>query len=315
MTETVLYAGRPEQREAYARHLADAFAEAGLAPRLVMEPGAVPPGEVDWIVFAANGPVTDLRPYTRLKAILNLWAGVETVLALDLPPGVPLCRMVEPGLTLGMTDYVMAHVLRHHHDIDRYIGTAPREGWETGYPPLPGERTVGILGLGALGAAAGAALAHHGFRVMGWARGPKDLPGIEAHAGSAGLDVVLARAEILVLLLPHTAETARILDARALATLPRGASVVNAGRGALIDEAALLAALDRGHIAHATLDVFDVEPLPADHPYWRHPRVTVTPHIASVTRPRTASRAIAANIARGLGGERLVGVVDRGLGY
>lgn len=310
----VLFAGKASQREAYARHLAEAMAEEGVTLDLRMAPEEADPAEVDYLIFAANGPLRDLRQFPRLRAILNLWAGVEQVLARDLPD-VPLVRMIEPGLTLGMVDYVTGHALRHHLDIDRYIGARPPLTWFEDGPPLSAERTVGILGLGELGAACGRALAGLGFRVLGWSRRAKAVEGVATHAGDAGLDVVLARSEILVLLLPQTPATLRILDAAAIARMPRGACVINAGRGPLIDHAALLAALDRGHLRHATLDVFDREPLPESDPCWSHPGVTVTPHIASVTRPPTAARAIVSNIARDLAGEPLRGIVDRARGY
>lgn len=311
----ILYAGKAEQRDEYETHLRAALRDQGLAARLVIDPGEVAPTEVDYLIFAGNGPVKDARPYGRLRAILNLWAGVEAVLPLPLPEDVPLCRMIEPGLTLGMIDYVVGHTLRHHIGLDRYIGADAIKEWEANFPPLARDRKVGILGLGELGRTCGTALSGLGFQVMGWSRSAKDIAGIACHSGAAGLDVVLSRSEILVLLLPLTSETERLLDASRLALLPRGACLVNAGRGQLIDHAALLAALDRGHVAHATMDVFDVEPLPAEDPYWSHPRATVTPHIASVTRPETASAAIVANIRRDLAGEPLIGVVDRDRGY
>jgi glyoxylate/hydroxypyruvate reductase len=154
-----------------------------------------------------------------------------------------------------------------------------------------------------------------GFDLQGWSRGAKELPGIVAHTGEAGLEAVLANAEILVALLPATPETENLLDAGRLALLPPGARLINAGRGSLIDDAALLAALDEGRLDHATLDVFREEPLPPRHPFWAHPRVTVTPHVASETRPETAAEAIARNIARGERGLPFLNVVDRAAGY
>lgn len=197
MTEPLLvvFAGQPSQREAYERHLRAELAAQGVAARLVMDPAGADPAEADVLIFAANGPVRDFAPFTRLRAVLNLWAGVEAVLELSPPRDVPLARMVEDGLTLGMVDYVVGHVTRHHLDIDRYIGADPIAEWETTYPPLARDRTVGILGLGALGSACGAALAGLGFQVLGWARSPKEVPGVASHAGPAGLDVVLARSE------------------------------------------------------------------------------------------------------------------------
>ncbi len=154
-----------------------------------------------------------------------------------------------------------------------------------------------------------------GFDVSGWSRRPRELAGIGATTGPEGLEAVLRNAEILVTLLPATPDTASILNARTLALLPQGARLINAGRGSLIDDDALLEALDSGRLAHATLDVFREEPLPPEHPFWAHPRVTVTPHIASETRPETASEAIARNIRRGEDGAPFLNVVDRAAGY
>jgi glyoxylate/hydroxypyruvate reductase A len=214
-----------------------------------------------------------------------------------------------------MIDYVCGHVLRHHLDIDRYIHTSPIEEWEVDYPPLARDRTVGILGIGTLGAACAAHLAAHGFRVIGWSRTLKDTPGVECRAGALALDETIAEAEILVLLLPATADTHRILNARRIALMPLDACLINAARGQLVDHPALLAALGAGLLRHATMDVYDVEPLPPNDPYWTHPRVTVTPHIASVTRPRTASQSIVDQIARHRRGEPFLHIVDRTRGY
>jgi glyoxylate/hydroxypyruvate reductase A len=315
MPPVVLYAGKASQRAAYSENIPRAAAEQGVEIELYMSPDEVDPARVDYLVFAANGTVKDFAPYTRLKAILNLWAGVEAVLAMDPPRDVPLARMVEDGLTLGMIDYVVGHVMRHHIDVDRFIGAEPIAEWEVTFPPLARDRRVGVLGLGALGAACAERLVANDFCVSGWSRTAKEIPGVTCRTGEDGLDQVIAEAEILVLLLPHTAETERVLDRRRISLMPEGACLVNAGRGPLIAHDALLDALDAGAIRHATMDVFDVEPLPADHRYWRHPRVTVTPHIASVTRPETASEALIRQIARGERGEAILHVVDRDRGY
>ena len=182
-------------------------------------------------------------------------------------------------------------------------------------PPLARDRRVTILGLGALGRACAWALSDFGFDVAGWSRSEKDMRGVTCLAGEAGLHKALARAQILVLLLPLTGETENLLDAAALARLPKGAVILNPGRGALIDDDALLGALDSGHLAHATLDVFRTEPLPVAHPFWVHPRVTVTPHIASETRPESASRVIVENIRRGEAGAPFMNLARRETGY
>jgi glyoxylate/hydroxypyruvate reductase A len=315
MAPVTLFAGRDDQREVYRGHLTESAAAAGVEIELHMDPAEVDPATVDFLIYAPNGPVQDFAPYTGLTAILSLWAGVEKIVTLDLPADVPLVRMVDEGMTLGMIDYVTGHVLRHHLDIDRHIHASPTEEWETDYPPLARERTVGVLGLGALGGACAERLALNGFRVIGWSGSPKEIPGVECRCGEAALDETIAEAEILVLLLPWTDATRHILNARRIALMPIDACLINAARGQLIDHQALHEALHSGLLRHATMDVFEVEPLPPDHPYWTHPRVTVTPHIASVTRPETASRALIAQIARHQRGEPFVHVVDRARGY
>jgi glyoxylate/hydroxypyruvate reductase A len=307
---TVLFAAGPERWPTYRDHLPRAIAEAGVEARVVLE---ADPATVDYIVFAPSGPIADFRPFTRARAVLNLWAGVENITG-NTTLDIPLARMVDPALTEGMVEYVTGHVLRHHLGMDRYIHGL-NGSWPTDTPPLARDRTVAMLGLGALGRAAAEALVALRFRVVGWSRRPKDVPGVHCRSGDAGLEETLAEAEIAVLLLPLTQDTENLLDARRLAVMPKGAVIVNPGRGALIDDDALLAALDRGHIGHATLDVFRIEPLPPGHAFWTHPGVTVTPHIAADTRASSASRVIAENIRRGEAGEPLLHLVDRGAGY
>ena len=251
----------------------------------------------------------DFTPYTRAKAVLNLWAGVERIVG-NPTLTQPLTRMVDPGLTEGMVEWVVGHTLRHHLGMDRHI-VNPGHVWDPTCPPLARERPVTILGMGALGSACADALRALNFPVTGWSRTEK--PG-QLH-GEHGLRKALSTAQILITLLPKTPETENLLNADRLAHLPQGAAILNPGRGPLIDDDALLAALDAGHIGHATLDVFRVEPLPQDHPYWSHPRVTVTPHIAADTRAITASRVIAENIRRGEAGEPFLHLVDRKRGY
>lgn len=307
---TVLFAAKAEAWEAWQTPLAEAFTEAGIAARVLTD---ADPGSVDFILHAPSGGLHDFTPYTRLKAVFSLWAGVEDVVN-NATLTVPLARMVDPGLRQGMVEWVTGHVLRHHLGIDADI-RRNEPAWRPRVPPLARDRRVGVLGLGELGSACAAALAGLGFDVKGWSRRPKFLPGIATRDGPDGLDAVLARSEIVVLLLPRTPETEGILNARTLALLPRGAVVLNPGRGGLVEDAALLAALDAGHIGHATLDTFRVEPLPADHPYWTHPSVTVTPHIAAATRPSSAAHVVAANLARALAGKPLLHLVDRTAGY
>ncbi len=306
----VLFAAGPERWTTYEEPLRRALASAGIEAHLTQD---IPAAEVDYIVYAPNSTLQDFRPYTRAKAVLNLWAGVEQIVG-NTTLTCPLARMVDPGLTKGMVEWVTGHVLRHHLGIDAHI-VNPDRRWDTVAPPLAEERDIVILGLGALGTSCAEALLSLGFRVTGWARTAKDVPGVRCLHGPEGLRSALSSAEILVTLLPDTPATTNILNAETLAQMPRGAFLINPGRGPLIDDDALLVALETGQIAHATLDVFRVEPLPQDHPYWAHPQVTVTPHIAAETRANTASEVIVENIRRGESGAPFIHLVDRSSGY
>ncbi|MEL6838378.1 MAG: glyoxylate/hydroxypyruvate reductase A [Pseudomonadota bacterium] len=307
----ILFSAQPDRWDEYETPLNTALAKAGLTANLSRDHA---PETVDYIVFAPNGPVTDFRPYTKTKAIMSLWAGVETVVD-NTTLTQPLCRLVDYSLTNGMVEWVTGHTLRHHLGMDDHI-TKQDGVWRNYiYPPVAKHRPVTILGIGALGAACGQALHHLGFPVTGWSRSAKDIPNIRCLHGDDGLKDALSNAEIVILLLPQTPQTENILNEKTLGLLAKGAFIINPGRGPLIDDAALLAALESGQINHATLDVFRTEPLPQDHPFWVHPQVTVTPHIASSTRPETASQVIAENIARGEAGKPFLHVVDRSLGY
>jgi glyoxylate/hydroxypyruvate reductase A len=306
----VLFAAHSSRWPQYEGPLRAAFEAAGLEVDLREEFALE---DVDYIVYTPNSPLTDFTPYTRAKAVLNLWAGVESIVG-NKTLTMPLCRMVEPGLTEGMVEWVTGHVLRYHLGIDACL--AAQDGnWAPVFPPLARNRRVGVLGLGELGATCAGALAALNFQVAGWSRSEKFLDGVTTFHGADGLDQVLATSEILVLLLPLTPATENLINADTLARMPQDVRILNPGRGALIDDDALLAALDAGHVAHATLDVFRVEPLPPDHRYWAHPNVTVTPHVASETRAETASETVAENVRRGEAGEPFLHVVDRARAY
>ena len=310
MTANILFSARPALWRIYEPLLRQGLTKAGLDCNLSTD---IAPDQVDYVVYAPNGGLRDFTPFTRLKAVLSLWAGVETI-ADNETLTVPLARMVDHSLTEGMMEWVVGHVLRYHLGMDQHI-TVQDGSWIQEAPPLARDRTVCILGLGALGKASARALATLGFNVIGWSRTAKDIPGVTCLHAADGLRAALSQAEIVVLLLPDTAATENTLNAETLALLPKGAKIINPGRGPLIDDDALLEALNSGQVGHATLDVFRVEPLPADHPYWAHPNVTVTPHIASETRPPTAAQVICENIRRGEAGEPYLHLVDRTLGY
>lgn len=313
MTLTILFAAGASAWAKYETELIHALAAEGIEAHLTNDI-ATPPGTVDHIIYAPSSLLHDFTPYTCTKLVQNLWAGVEKIVA-NTTLTQPLCRMVDPGLTQGMVEYVVGHTLRYHLGLDTHITRQDGEWRHHLIPPLAQERPVAMLGLGALGQACAEALCALGFEVLGWSRSHKSLPGIECHSGDDGLDAVLRRAQIVVTLLPQTPDTIDLMNERRLALLPRGACLINPGRGPLIDDAALLEALDTGQVGHATLDVFREEPLPPAHPFWAHPHVTVTPHVAADTRALTASKVVAQNIRRAESAAPLLHLVDRVLGY
>jgi len=256
----------------------------------------------------------------RLQAIFSLGAGVEHILADPDLPDVPVVRNVEPDLTIRMTEYVVLHVLLHHRRQRLYDIQQRERVWHELAQPVASTVAVGVMGLGELGAAAAAALARLGFRVAGFSRTPKSLAGIECFHGERGLEAFLRRTEILVCLLPVTPATQGLLDLKLLRKLKRdgalgGAYLINAARGALQVEADILAALDEGALAGATLDVFRREPLPAASPLWRHPKVTITPHNAATSDPRAFAANVLRQIDRFEKGLSFEHVVDRARGY
>lgn len=306
----ILFAARAERWDTYEGPLRTALTAAGIDAHLAQD---IAPDQVDYIVYAPNSDLQDFTPYTRAKAVLNLWAGVEKITG-NKTLKIPLARMVDPGLTRGMVEWVTGHVMRYHLGMDAHI-VNPSHEWSTKAPPLAQEREVVIFGLGALGTACADALLGLGFQVTGWSRSAKDVAGVTCLHREDGLRDALGRAQIAITLLPDTPATADIFNADTFAQMPRGAFLINPGRGPLIDDDALIAALDTGQIAHATLDVFRIEPLPQAHPFWAHPQVTVTPHIAAETRASTASDVIVENIKRGEQGAPFINLVDRALGY
>lgn len=310
MSVNVLFAATDDRWSEYEAPLRTAIEALGITASISTD---MAPKTVDYIVYAPNSEMQDFTPYTRAKAVLNLWAGVEAIVG-NPTLHIPLCRMVDPALTQGMIEWVTGHILRLHLGIDAYIGAAPGT-WGPKPPPLAFDKRVTVLGLGELGMTCAQALSAFGFDVTGWSRSAKDIDGVTCLSGSDGLNEALKRADYCVLLLPKTPETENTLNAETLALMPKGARILNPGRGPLIDDDALLAALESGQIGHATLDTFRVEPLPKDHPYWTQPNVTVTPHVASETRAAYSCKTVAENIRRGEAGEDFIHQVDRSAGY
>jgi glyoxylate/hydroxypyruvate reductase len=272
------------------------------------------PAEID-LALVWRAPMGELARYPNLKAILSLAAGIEWLVVDPTLPDVPIARMVDPSLTRTMAEYVLLAVLRHHREFDRFEREQRARNWAYSFPPQAADRPVGIMGLGELGASAAKQLSAQGFPVLGWSRTPKAIEGVTSYAGRGELHAFLHRSQILVCLLPLTAETRGILDAETFNGLPHGACVINVARGDHLVEADLLAALDSGHLAGATLDVFRTEPLPVDDPLWRHPKVLITPHVASYSLPATAADGVVDNVRRALAGQPLRHQVDRARGY
>ena len=271
--------------------------------------------DANYIIYAPSGGLEDFSKFKSLKAILSLWAGVENITG-NTTIKVPLCRMVDTGLTQGMVEWVTGHVLRHHLDLDKYIKVQDGVWRNNTYPPLASDRNLTILGLGELGLSCAKTLSDLNFKVHGWSRSQKNNIGnIKCYFGNDGLTKALSRAEILILLLPLTKETNGLIDERMLSKMPYGSIILNPGRGHLINDSALLRAIESGQVSHATLDVFEIEPLPKEHPYWVNEKVTVTPHIASVTRASSSCDVIAKNILRGERGDPFLHLVDRKKGY
>jgi len=272
-------------------------------------------GEIDYAFVWGNTPGF-MRQFPNLKAVFSLGAGADTLLRdTNLPPDLPIVRMLEPEMTTEMSDFVSLWVAYYHRSMHEYAVAQPEAAWRPIRPPLNAQRTVGIMGLGELGARCAADLAAAGYAVRGWSRHRKKLENIECFAGKDEFGTFLARTQILVCLLPLTPETENILNKRLFDRLPTGACVVNVGRGRHLVDEDLLAALAEGRLAGATLDVFRTEPLPQDHPFWRHPRIKVIPHAAAFTHPETAVQSLADNLRRAMTGAPMVGVVDRALGY
>ncbi|UAK26244.1 2-hydroxyacid dehydrogenase [Sphingomonas nostoxanthinifaciens] len=257
-----------------------------------------------------------LASRTGLEVIVSTNAGVEQLLASgEVPDGVPVVRMVDPGLRAGMVEWVAGRVLSWHRNLFAYLDQQAEGHWAQLPEVLAAERIVTVLGAGALGGPVATMLASLGFVVRTWSRTPRTVPGCTGFAGRDALDDAVASADVLVNLLPATAQTIDLIDHGLLSRMRSGGLLVNAGRGSAVVDADLLCALDDGSLGAAALDVFRQEPLPADHPFWRHPRIFITPHSAAITHPRTSVAVMAETIRRHERGEPLVNVVDRARGY
>ncbi len=269
-------------------------------------------GDIDVAVVATH-PKGALSGLPKLRLIQSLWMGVENIVAdPDLPKGVPVARLIDPGMVAAMGETVIAHVLDWHRHFYCYRSFQQQRIWKRRKQYLASDRTIGILGLGELGSSIAAKLRAMGFHVAGWSRRPKSLDGVYC---STDLDEILSRSDAVVCLLPLTAQTRGILNGEKIGKIRKDGCLINVARGGHVVVSDLLAALDSGHLAHAWLDVFEPEPLPADSPLWSHPGITLTPHIAALTEPRTSAGKVAENIERVRRGEQPLNTVDFTAGY
>lgn len=275
---------------------------------------AVDPADVRYLM-TWSFPEDLITRYPNLELIFSTGAGIDQVVNAPLPPKARLVRMVESGVTTMVRDYVVMSVLALHRDLPAFLEQQRAQVWKTRDFVWADQRHVGILGLGQLGATVAESLRPFGFQLHGWSRSAKDLPGVTCHHGDDGLATMLAQSDILVCLLPLTDETRGILNANLFARLPKGAALVQAGRGGHMDQQALLDALNSGHLSAAFVDVTLPEPLPAGDPLWSHPRVILTPHVAGHSRADTAAEATVRNILNHRAGQPISGLVDPARGY
>jgi glyoxylate/hydroxypyruvate reductase A len=284
--------------------------------------------EVDFRCSPDEGELTDVRHLVawtiplgmieqlpNLEVIFSIGAGVDQLDLSEVPEGVRIVRMIDPGLTRTMTEYVAMAVLALHRDLPLYISQQRAGRWRPQDVLLARERSVGVMGLGELGLAALDALRLFDFKLSGWSRSARELPEVKCYAGGDELGAFLAGCDILICMLPLTAETRGVLNRDLFRQLPRGARLVNVGRGAHLVQDDLLDALESDHLAAAILDVTDPEPLSPEHPLWRHPAVFITPHLAGVTRHDSAIHPLLDNVRRLAAGMLLQGEVDRTRGY
>lgn len=307
---TLLYTSDPARGQIWRDIFAGEAADIGF----IASPEPHDPAAIRYL--AAWSPPADLiASLPNLEVLFSIGAGVDQFDMENLPPHIQVVRMIEPGIVAGMVEYATLAVLALHRDLIPYRAAQAEERWAP-IKLVPAEqRRVGVMGLGQLGKAVLGALRPFGFALSGWSRSPHEVEGVTCHSGAKGLDAFLASCDILLCLLPLTPDTRGILCRDLLSRLPRGAMLINAARGGHLVADDVIALLDEAHLSAAMLDVTDPEPLPAGHPFWSHPRILLTPHVASMTRADSAGRALIANIRRHQAGEAMDGVVARGRGY
>lgn len=307
---TFIYMADPARGDQWARQFAEQAPDIGFR----IWPDIGDPEEVRFLAVW-KPPANIASMFPNLEIMFSVAAGIDHIDLSALPDHVIVVRMIEPGIADGMIEYVTHAVLSIHRNFREYDALQTQSVWK----PLPvrsaADIRVGTLGLGNLAKAVLTRLTLFGYPCAAWSRSAQDVPGLECFSGTEGLGLFLERTDILICLLPLTEQTRGILNASLLLQLPRGASLVQMGRGGHLDQDALLRLLDSDHLHSAYLDVVDPEPLPADHRLWRHPGIRITPHVASKTRPEQAVNAVLENVRRYRAGEPMIGLVDRQRGY
>lgn len=311
MTDTLVFYSGPDPfetwRDALAPHLGDDV-------RIENADAVTDPDTVRFaLVWMPPEGFFDRFP--NLELVINLGAGVDRLVARGDLPDVPITRLSDPEMGKMMAGFVLFATLRHAREIPHFEAAQARREWAYRHPRAASEISVAVLGLGELGGLAATEVARQGFDTHGWATRPRDLAGVTVHHGDDALENLLGQADIVVSMLPLTPNTRRRLDGAAFAAMKPGAAFINASRGEVVDEDALVAALQSGHLSGATLDVFETEPLAPDHPLWTLPGVLITPHLASVALPKSAAPQIAANIKAVQSGGALINQVSRLHGY
>lgn len=311
MTDTLVFYSGPDPfetwRDALAPHL-------GAGVRIENADAVTDP---DAVRFALVWMPPDgfFARFPNLELVINLGAGVDRLVARGDLPDVPITRLSDPEMGKMMAGYVLFATLRHAREIPHFEAAQARRDWAYRHPRAASEISVAVLGLGELGGLAATEVARQGFDTHGWATRPRDLAGVTVHCGDNALENLLGQADIVVCMLPLTPNTRKRLDAAAFGAMKPGAAFINASRGEVVEEDALVAALQSGHLSGATLDVFETEPLAPDHPLWTLPGVLITPHLASVALPKSAAPQIAANIKAVQSGGALINQVSRLHGY
>ena len=306
----ILYRSDAPRAAAWARYFAEHAPDIDF--RVWPDTGKL--DEIEYLI-AWQAPQELLAALPRLKVLFSSGAGIDHVDFSAVPAHIPIVRMVEPGIINGMVEYVSLAVLALHRDFFDYVAAKAARTWHALEVPPASARTIGVMGMGVLGRAVLERLATYGFRLRGWNRSLRHMEGVESFAGGEQLQPFLEGCDVLICLLPLTPATKGILNRELFAALPSGAALINVGRGPHLVDRDLIDALDSGRLSRAILDVTDPEPLAPEHPFWAHPRVFLTPHVASMTQPETAAPILLENLRRHRRGEQLMDVVDRSRGY